>query len=47
MSTHATLKDPVRAAELKKRARLTGFILIGVVVFVVVSVWYARMSATA
>lgn len=46
MSTHATLNDPVRAEVLKKRARRTGFILLGVVIFVVSTVWYARLGHT-
>jgi hypothetical protein len=46
MSTHATLADPVRAAQLKKRARTTGFVLAGVVVFVLFTVWYARLGHT-
>jgi hypothetical protein len=46
MSTHATLADPARAAQLKKRARVTGLVLAGVVVFFMVSVWYARLGHT-
>jgi hypothetical protein len=46
MSTHATLNDPVRAQALKRRARRTGFILLGVVIFVVTTVWYARLGHT-
>jgi hypothetical protein len=46
MSSHATLNDPVRAEALKKRTRRTGFILLGVVVFVVTTVWYARLGHT-
>jgi hypothetical protein len=46
MSTHATIADPARAALLKKRARKTGFMLAGVVVFFIVTVWYARLGHT-
>jgi hypothetical protein len=46
MSTHATLADPVRAARLKRRVRTTGFVLAGVVVFVLFTVWYARLGHT-
>lgn len=46
MSTHATLADTERAAQLKKRARNTGFVLAGVVVFFMVTVWYARLGHT-
>jgi hypothetical protein len=46
MSTHATIADPVRAAQLRKRARMTGLVLAGVVVFVVFTVWYARLGHT-
>jgi hypothetical protein len=46
MTTHATIADPARAAQLKKRARKTGFVLVGVVVFFVITVWYARLGHT-
>jgi hypothetical protein len=46
MSTHATLADTERAALLRKRARTTGFVLVGVVVFVLFTVWYARLGHT-
>jgi hypothetical protein len=46
MSTHATLADPERAALLRKRVKKTGWILVGVVVFIVTTIWYARLGHT-
>jgi flagellar biosynthesis/type III secretory pathway M-ring protein FliF/YscJ len=45
MATHAQLNDPVRAAALKKRVRMTGIVLACVAFGIALSIWYSRVAA--